>query len=201
MRRKADRALSVGALLTGRPTAAAAEAVLSFWFIETKPYQWFRRDLSFDAEIASRFGALHEAARQGRLDVWRAHPRHALALIIILDQFSRNLFRDTPGAFASDAQALAVAKDAIARRFDKLYAAKERAFFYMPFMHSESIAEQERCVALFKATLPDTMNLPFAVEHWEIIHRFGRFPHRNRVLGRASTSAEIAFLRAGGFNP
>jgi uncharacterized protein (DUF924 family) len=188
-------------LLTGRPTAVAAEAVLSFWFAETKPYQWFRRDRAFDARVGERFRALHEAASARRLEVWRAHPRYALALIILLDQFSRNIYRDKARAFAADFHALDVAREAMRRRFDLLYAAKERAFFYMPFMHSEDLETQEESVAIFKARLPDSTNLPFAIEHYEIVRRFGRFPHRNRLLRRKSSAEEIAFLKAGGFNP
>jgi uncharacterized protein (DUF924 family) len=184
-----------------RPTAAAAEAILHFWFEESKPYQWFRRDHAFDRTIKSRFGALHEAAIAGKLDVWRAHSRHSLSLIILLDQFSRNIYRDDPRAFAQDAQALDVAREAIRRRFDKLYDARERAFFYMPFMHSEDMGVQEECVALFKSQLPSTMNVPYAIEHRDIVKRFGRFPHRNQIFARASTPEEVAFLKAGGFNP
>lgn len=187
--------------LTGRPTAAAAEAVLSFWFAETRPYQWFRRDAGFDARVRARFGVLHEAGAARRLEVWRAHPRHSLALIVLLDQFSRNIHRDKTRAFAADGHALEVAREALRRRFDLLYAARERAFFYMPFMHAEDLETQAQSVAIFKARLPGSGNLPFAVEHYEIIRRFGRFPHRNRILGRQSTPGEIAFLKAGGFNP
>lgn len=183
-----------------RPTAENAEAILHFWFEETKPYQWFRRDEAFDNAIRTRFGALHEAAKAGKLDVWRAHPRHSLALIILLDQFSRNLYRGDARAFAQDAQALDVAREAIRRRFDKLFDAKARAFFYMPFMHAEDKGVQDECVALFTAQLPDTYNVPFAVEHRDIVKRFGRFPHRNKVLGRASTPEEIQFLAHGGFS-
>ncbi len=186
---------------TGRPVAAAAEAILTFWFEEAKPHQWFRRDRAFDADCRRRFEPLHNAARAGRLDVWRAHPRHALALIILLDQFSRNIFRDDARAFAQDNLALDAAREAVRRRFDRFYEAKERAFFYMPFMHSEDLAVQEQSVALFKARLPGTMNLPYAVQHYDIIRRFGRFPHRNKVLGRRATEKEAAFLKAGGFNP
>ncbi|MHA7872951.1 MAG: DUF924 family protein [Hyphococcus sp.] len=184
-----------------RPTNAAAEDILSFWFEETKPYQWYRRDARFDALCQARFGALHAAAREGRIDVWRAHPRQALALIILLDQISRNLYRDDPRAFAQDAMALAAAREAIGRRFDQRYAPRERAFFYMPFMHAEDVSVQEECVALFKARLPGTGNVSYAIEHRDIVKRFGRFPHRNRILGRAPTPAEIQFLRSGGFNP
>ena len=184
-----------------RPTNDNGEAVLSFWFEQSKPWQWFRRDEKFDTAIETRFGALHEAAKQGRLDVWRAHPRYCLSLILILDQFSRNLHRDTPQAFAQDAQALEIARQALSRRFDHLVDDKRRAFFFMPFMHSEDLAVQEECVALFKARLPSGMNLPYAVEHRDIVKRFGRFPHRNKIFGRRSTPEEISFLKAGGFNP
>lgn len=184
-----------------RPTNAAADDILSFWFEEAKPYQWFRRDSGFDAHCRKCFGALHETAKHGGLDVWRAHPRHSLALIILLDQFSRNIYRDDARAFAQDAQALDVAQEAIARWFDRIYAPRERAFFYMPFMHSEDFATQERSVALFTSRLGATDNVHYAEVHRDIVKRFGRFPHRNRVLGRASTPEEIAFLKAGGFNP
>lgn len=187
--------------LTGRPSAAAAEAVLFFWFDQTKPYQWFRRDRRFDERVRERFGALHEAAAARRLEAWRAHPRHALSLIILLDQFSRNIFRDDARAFAQDGHALDAAREALRRRFDLLHAARKRAFFYMPFMHAEDLKTQELSVAIFKARLPGPSNLPYAIEHCEIVRRFGRFPHRNRVLGRRSTPEEIAFLNAGGFNP
>ncbi|MAW79971.1 MAG: hypothetical protein CMI63_07010 [Parvularcula sp.] len=184
-----------------RPTNANGDAVLYFWFEETKPYQWFRRDDAFDKAIKTRFGALHDAAKEGRLNVWRAHPVYSLSLILILDQFSRNLYRDTPKAFAQDDQVLAIAREALTRRFDHLVNDQRRAFFYMPFMHAEDRNVQEECVALFKAQLPRTNNLPFAIEHRDIVKRFGRFPHRNKTLGRKSTPEEIAFLKAGGFNP
>jgi len=184
-----------------RPTNANGDAVLRFWFEETKPYQWFRRDDAFDEAIKTRFGAMHEAATRGRLDVWRAHPVYSLSLILILDQFSRNLYRDTPQAFAQDSQALDVAREALARRFDHLVNDQRKAFFYMPLMHAEDLSAQEECVALFKAQLPTTMNLPFAIEHRDIVKRFGRFPHRNKTFGRTSSQQEIAFLKAGGFNP
>ena len=184
-----------------RPTNANGDDVLHFWFEETKPYQWFRRDDRFDEAIKSRFGAMHEAATRGRLDVWRAHPVYSLSLILILDQFSRNLYRDTPKAFAQDAQALEVAREALARRFDHLVNDQRKAFFYMPLMHAEDLSVQEECVALFKARLPTGMNLPYAIEHRDIVKRFGRFPHRNKTFERTSTPEEIAFLKAGGFNP
>ncbi len=184
-----------------RPTNVNGDAVLNFWFVESKPYQWFRRDNAFDTAIKTRFGALHCAASERRLEVWRAHPVYSLSLIILLDQFSRNLYRDTPRAFAQDDHALDAAREAIRRRFDQRVDAKRRAFFYMPFMHAEHLSVQEECVELFKARLPTTMNVPFAIEHRDIIRRFGRFPHRNKVFERKSTPEEIAFLKAGGFNP
>ncbi|MEX6632247.1 DUF924 family protein [Hyphococcus lacteus] len=184
-----------------RPTAAAAESILTFWFKETKPYLWFRRNDAFDAQINDRFADHVAAAKAGHLDVWRAHPRYSLALIILLDQFSRNLFRDTPRAFAQDEQALDIARDAITRHHGKIADDKAKSFYYMPFMHAEDLSVQIESVNLFKAQLPGTMNLPFAIEHYEIVRDFGRFPHRNKILGRESTPAEIAFLKAGGFNP
>ena len=184
-----------------RRIAAHAETVFNFWFVETRPYQWFRRDRQFDQNVRDHFGALHEAACQGLCDSWRAHPVHALSLIILLDQFSRNIYRDDPRAFAQDSLALNVARETIRRRFDQRYGAKERAFFYMPFMHSEELAVQEESVALFKARLPQSNNVDYAIEHCEILRKFGRFPHRNKCLGRQPTPAEISYLKAGGFNP
>lgn len=177
----------------------AAEEILRFWFVASGKKKWFRGGPSFDAEIRKRFSGHHAAASAGVLDHWRAAPNSALALLIILDQFSRNLFRDNGRAFASDAYARLVAEGAIARRFDKIAPPDARAFFYLPFMHSENVSDQRRSLALFKATMPGSANLPHAVEHSEIIERFGRFPHRNKLLGRRSTPEEIAYLKHGGF--
>jgi uncharacterized protein (DUF924 family) len=184
-----------------RPTDVAADDVLSFWFKETKPYQWYRRDPVFDRRCAARFGALHSAAADGALNVWRAKPQSALARIIILDQFSRNMFRDTPNAFAFDQLALAAARNALARRFDLLFPKNMQSFFLMPFMHAEDMAVQEESVRLFKVRQRGGENLPYAIEHRDIVRRFGRFPHRNKILGRKSTPEEIQFLKSGGFNP
>lgn len=178
-----------------------ADAVLSFWFAETKPYQWYRRDPAFDAACMRRFDALHEAAANGALDIWRAKPRTALARIIILDQFSRNMFRDTPGAFAFDPMALIAARDAVGRRFDLLFTPNVQQFFLMPFMHAEDLSVQETSVQLFKTRQRGGGNLSYAIDHRDIVARFGRFPHRNRILGRRSAPEEIQFLKAGGFNP
>ncbi|MEK7266259.1 MAG: DUF924 family protein [Pseudomonadota bacterium] len=179
--------------------ASAAVDVVRFWFVQSGRKKWFRGGPSFDAEIVARFSGHHRAAAAGLLDHWRATPTGALALLLILDQFSRNMFRRDARAFASDPYARLIASGAIERRFDKIAAPDARAFFYLPFMHSENLGDQHRSVALFKATMPGSSNLPFAVEHCEIIERFGRFPHRNRALGRTSYADEIAYLAHGGF--
>lgn len=175
--------------------------VLSFWFAPKNRDFWFRKSAAFDAEIRSRFHAAHAAATAGALDAMRAAPREALALVILLDQFSRNLNRKSAAAFAADDAARRLSDEAIARRFDMIADDKARGFFYLPFMHSESIADQERSVALYKARLPAAgSNLRYALLHRDVVARFGRFPHRNAALGRMSTPAEIAFLKAGGFS-
>lgn len=174
-----------------------ADEILNFWFDEAGPRKWFSRSDAFDDDIRRRFLPAVDAAREGKLEAMRATPNGALALIIMLDQFSRNMFRGVPRAFEQDAKAQNVARDVIRRRFDMAVPEARRAFYYMPFMHSESLADQELSVALFKARCQ--ANLPYAIEHRDIIARFGRFPHRNKVLGRASTAEEDAFLKAGGF--
>ena len=184
-----------------KPRPAEAEPVLVFWFDETKPSQWFRRDPAFDDKVCKRFGALHAAACAGKLENWRETPRGALALIILLDQFSRNIHRDQPEAFTHDPRAVEVAEEAIKRKFDLELEPRERVFVYMPLMHSEDLRTQERCVSLFKERLPGSDNIRHAEEHCEIIRQFGRFPHRNKTLGRVSTDEEEAFLKGGGFNP
>ena len=178
------------------PLATPAQ-VLDFWF-GADPEKWFSRDDAFDAAIVEAFLPTYEAGKAGRLADWEAAPESALALIIVLDQFSRNMFRGSARVFGTDAPALAVAKHAVARGFDQKLALPKRNFFYMPFMHSEDLAEQERCVALSRQSA-DENTLKYAELHADIIRRFGRFPHRNAVLGRTTTPAEQAFLDAGGF--
>lgn len=180
---------------------ALTKSILNFWFKEHGRNDWFARRRSFDAQVRRRFWAAFEAARAGRLGAMRAAPESALALSILLDQFSRNLFRDDPHAFEQDEKARLIAHEALSRRFDMIMPGKRRAFFYMPFMHSEALADQDLCVALFKARMPASFNLRYAKDHRAIVARFGRFPHRNRILGRQSTPEEIAYLEAGGFNP
>lgn len=162
--------------------------------------RWWRKDPAFDAEIAQRFGALHRAVVAGERDAWRAEPRGALAYVVVLDQFSRNLFRGGPGMFAADAQALAAAKAAVAAGHDRALPPAPRGFFYLPYMHSEALADQDACVALFADVPGAAQSVDFAERHRAIIRRFGRFPHRNACLGRETTPDERAFLDDGGFS-
>ncbi|WP_420243504.1 DUF924 family protein [Roseiterribacter gracilis] len=169
--------------------------MLRFWFVEAGPDQWFASDPAFDETLRRKFGALVEQAAAGALDDWAKDRERALALLLLLDQLPRNLFRGTARAFATDAKARAVATVALDRGFDADRPAEQRLFFYVPFMHSEDLADQDRSVALFAAAQAELpVNYPFAVQHRAIIERFGRFPHRNAALGRPSTEEEAAFL-------
>jgi len=171
--------------------------VLAFWRT-AGPQKWYTKDSDFDAEITRRFLRTYEAAVADRLLHWEDTPAGALALVITLDQFPRNMFRGSAHIFAADALARAVADRALARGFDQRIATSERQFLYLPFEHSEDPADQERSVALFRAN-SDAEALKWAELHADIIRRFGRFPHRNAILGRAMTPAEQAFLDSGGF--
>jgi uncharacterized protein (DUF924 family) len=171
--------------------------VLAFWRA-AGPDKWFEKDDAFDAEIRERFLDSYAAAAAGRLAAWEENPEGALALVIVLDQFPRNMFRADARTYAADPLARAVAERAIARGFDQRYAPPERRFFYLPFMHSEDLADQERCLALCRAA-GDEEGVKYGEIHADIIRRFGRFPHRNGNLGRATTVEEQAFLDAGGF--
>ncbi len=172
-------------------------AVLQFWFEETQPAVWWKKDPAFDALVARRFGVLLDSARAGELQSWRETAPGALAEVIVLDQFSRNIFRDTPQAFAQDALALVLAQEAIRRGLDRLLTIQQRVFLYLPFMHSESRLIQQDSMRMYRA-LGIESNLDFALKHKAIIDRFGRYPHRNGVLGRESTAEEIAFLATPG---
>lgn len=183
--------------------------VLAFWFGAPGSAEhgrmrkcWFEKDPAFDAEIRRRFLPLVEAAAAGRLDDWAAQPESLLALIVLLDQFPRNLFRNTPRAFAADARALVLAQQAIAQGFDARLMPVARAFIYLPFEHSEDMAMQDRAVALFSALAKHgeefASYLDYAGRHRDVIRRFGRFPHRNAILGRASTPEEIEYLARPG---
>jgi uncharacterized protein (DUF924 family) len=158
---------------------------------------WWAKDVSFDSLIAERFGKTHQAAVLGELYGWRKQPEGRLAEIIVLDQFSRNLYRDRPAAFSADPMALALAQEAIAGAHDQSLPANRRLFFYMPYMHSESRLIHLEAVRLFTA-LGLQENLEFELRHKAIIDRFGRYPHRNALLGRESTPEELAFLQAPG---
>lgn len=172
-----------------------AAEVLRFWF-EDHPRDWFVKDPGFDAAVRSRFIEMHEAAAVGRLAHWADSARSCLALVIVLDQFPRNMFRGEARAFATDPLARAAARVILQRGWDKPMQQSERLFAYLPFEHSESLADQDLAVQLMKDF--DAEQLRYAVRHREIIGRFGRFPHRNGVLGRESTSAEIEFLKLPG---
>jgi len=186
-----------------------AQAVLDCWFgapgsatYGQDRKVWFKRDAKFDATLGERFGALLEAAQQGALDAWARTPLGALALVILLDQFSRNCYRGTARAFAADGRALRIAKQMVASGADwQLPDLFHRAFAYLPFEHDESLASQREALRLFKPfeAHPDGASYyRSAVRHAEIIERFGRFPHRNALLGRPSTDEELAFLREPG---
>ncbi|MBO6540396.1 MAG: DUF924 domain-containing protein [Rhizobiaceae bacterium] len=170
-----------------------AEKVLTFWFDELTSEDWYSGSAEVDEKIRMRFGALHEEFNRGVPPEAHADANAALAAVIVLDQFSRNIHRKKAEAFASDAVALDVARNAVEAGLDTQVAADRRAFFYMPFMHSEILSDQERCVDLFKQSGGEN-SLKYAIEHRDIIARFGRFPYRNKVLGRQSTEDERAFL-------
>jgi uncharacterized protein (DUF924 family) len=172
--------------------------ILAFWR-EAGRERWYERNDAFDAEVRRRFLALWQKAVAGELAIWETSDDGALALVIVLDQFPRNMFRGTPQAFASDALARDVARRAIERGTDRRIDPVLLEFLYMPFMHSEHLPDQLHCVALFENT-GNTENLDYARQHADIIRRFGRFPHRNRLLGRDTTAEEQAFLDAGGFS-
>lgn len=175
----------------------SATDVIRFWFEEIEPKQRFVKDPKFDELLRSKFGDTHRLAAQGLLYSWRDHPLDALAEIIVLDQFSRNMFRDTPAAFATDTMALVLAQEAIRKKFDKELDNSKRSFLYMPFMHSESKEIHDVAMFLFdQAGLEDNFN--FEIKHKAIIDRFGRYPHRNEILGRESTEEELEFLSQPG---
>lgn len=176
-------------------------ALLEFWFAPGMEKRWFRSTPALDAEITERFADIWRVGRDGGLTSWEADRHGALALTILLDQLPLNMFRQRPESFSTEQAARQVAERAMARGFDRALDGARRQFFYLPFMHSESLADQERSVALFAAAgLAD--NLRFARHHRDIIARFGRFPHRNAILGRHSTDEERAWLASPqGFNP
>ncbi len=174
--------------------------VLRFWFAEGSQANWFDSSDVFDDLIRSKFLMLWEAATQGNIDDWQDDPQGALALVIILDQFTRNLHRESADAFAQDAKALEIAKRAIDRGLDEDLNQEERQFMYMPLMHSENLTDQYECLNLMRERVGLSAPVMFAEKHLEVIEKFGRFPHRNDVLGRDSSIAEIAWVdQNGGF--
>jgi uncharacterized protein (DUF924 family) len=185
----------IGAPAT-QPASHPPSEVIEFWRA-AGPKRWFSKRKAFDAEFRQRFLAAHEATLRGDLIGWSLTAEGALALVLLLDQFPRNAFRDTPRAFETDLLAREMADQALAKGFDQQVDELLRPFFYMPFMHSEHLADQQRCVALCSAVDAGTQRA--AATHRDIMARFGRFPHRNAVLGRVSTQEEIAFLADGGF--
>ena len=197
--------------MTAAPASAhpEAHAVLDFWFgapdsptFGSDRVEWFRKDPAFDEAIRTRFGALIERGLRGELEAWSDTLAGALAQVIVLDQFTRNAYRDTPRAFAGDARALAAARAIVGARQDEALAPFQRAFAYLPFEHAEGIEMQNEAVRLFTrlvAIAPDQASgLDYAQRHRAIIERFGRFPHRNRIHGRQSTPEEAAFLLTPG---
>jgi len=180
--------------MSGKITSPAD--VLAFWR-DAGPDKWFARDDAFDAEIREKFLATYEAAAAGKLSAWEDTAEDMLALVIVLDQFPRNLFRGDARTFAADPLARAAANRALKRGYDQDLPAGDRGFLFLPFMHSEELADQLRCVELYRAA--SDADLKYAEEHRDIIRRFGRFPHRNALLGRETTAEEQAFLAGGGF--
>ncbi len=183
--------------MPGNKTMNTPESILQFWFEEIDRALWFKKDDGFDQLLEERFGALHAQASHGELHAWRSTAQGRLAEVIILDQFSRNLFRNSANAFAQDGMALVLAQEAIRVGDDVKLNSSERNFLYMPFMHSESLAIHDMAVELFTANGAQN-NLNFELKHKAIIEQFGRYPHRNAVLGRVSTPAEIEFLSQPG---
>ena len=185
--------------------ASDSRSVLDFWF-GTPPgvyrKQWFRKDSDFDAQIKTQFLALHQAMVASSIEPWLRTAKTSLARIIVLDQFSRNMFRGTPQSFATDPEALATSETVIERGYDAEMLPVERFFLYLPFEHSENLRHQDRCVRYFEALVTEApeleSGLDYARRHRDVIAKFGRFSHRNEILGRQGTEAELAFLQQPG---
>ena len=175
------------------------QEILDFWFEETKPAQWFQKNSEFDREISDRFLNDYNLCREGVYDGWQEEAKGCLALCILLDQFPRNMFRGSARAFKTDAQALLIARHAIGQGFDKTLDIAERRFIYLPYEHSENLSDQKTSVSLFEDIKDeDPQGYEYALKHLEVIERFGRFPHRNDVLGRENTDEEEKYLAQGG---
>ncbi|TNC80352.1 MAG: DUF924 domain-containing protein [Oleiphilus sp.] len=173
------------------------QAVIKFWFEELAPKQHWVKDAQLDEDIRTRFGDCHAAANLGELWAWRQHPEGRLAEIIVLDQFSRNIYRNQPQSFASDALALVLAQEAVLSGADQRLSTEQCSFLYMPYMHSESLLVHQEALKLFAQPGMED-NYEFELKHMDIINRFGRYPHRNAILGRDSSPEELAFLAQPG---
>ncbi|MEM8773647.1 MAG: DUF924 family protein [Pseudomonadota bacterium] len=180
---------------------AAPEDILEFWLDEVGPKGWYDQSEALDQEIRDKFGDAYKHACEGRYGLWLTYPNGTLAYIILMDQFPRNMFRETDRSFATDKHAVAAAKAAIDRRWDLRIDEPARQFFYLPLMHSENLCDQDRCVRLICERMPDygAENMLHARAHREVIRKFGRFPYRNDALKRTTTQAEASFLEQGGY--
>jgi uncharacterized protein (DUF924 family) len=175
------------------------QGVIDFWFKEITPKQWWKKDLAFDELVRHRFIDLYEETKTGRHIEWLDSATGCLARIIVLDQFPRNMFREQAASFSTDAIALATSTHALSKRYDESLNSQEKAFLYMPFMHSELVENQAKSIELFTAAGSElAKNLDSALRHKAIIDQFGRFPHRNAILGRVSTHEEVEFLKQPG---
>jgi uncharacterized protein (DUF924 family) len=191
-----------------QPNDIPPNNILNFWFGNPtqpeygKPQKfWFNKQTEFDNELRTRFQQDYHQAATGHFEDWKNNPESCLALILLLDQFPRNMFRGTPQAFATDNQAFVAAETAVEKGYDQQLLAVQRWFIYLPFEHSENIQHQEKAVNLFQQLSNDTESqttIGYAIKHLEIIQRFGRFPHRNEILGRTSTTEEKEFLKQPG---
>jgi len=172
-----------------------AEEIIDYWYSPEISRQWFASTAQLDAEIKTKYETLWQTAAGGELDHWQASPQGCLALIIILDQFPLNMYRNRPESFSTEAKSIEIARHAVEKRFDRVLPQQQKAFLYMPFMHSEKLPDQDLSVKLFtEAGLKE--NQHFAEHHRELIRRFGRFPHRNKILNRKSTPEEIDYLNS-----
>ena len=175
------------------------QEVIHFWFEETEPQQWFQKNADFDEQIKERFFVTYEMARDKLCDSWKQDAEGCLALCILLDQFPRNMFRDTPQAFATDEHALLIAKYAVSKGFDQVLSTKMRRFIYLPYEHSESLEDQKKSVSFFEAMKnDDPLGHEYAIRHLQVIEKYGRFPHRNAILGRENTQEEQEYLAEPG---
>jgi uncharacterized protein (DUF924 family) len=177
----------------------SAQDILDFWFEETQPAQWFQVNPDFDDAVKKRFEDAYDKGARGIFDDWKMDPDECLALCILLDQFPRNIYRGTPKAFATDGKALIAAKFALSKGFDQVLSPMKRRFIYLPFEHSENLNDQRKCVDLFeKLKKDDPLGYDYALRHLKVIEKYGRFPHRNKILSRMNTPDEEEYLAQAG---